>query len=100
MVLATVPEAAPTARNQRATSWPAPISANEPNLDGSRLRARAFWCVSSFSVADITDSNLTIFGRCNGPIGKNSKTQCMKEKTGQAGTQKRANDRDCSVSPV
>ena len=30
MVLATVPAAPPTEKNQRATSWPAPISANVP----------------------------------------------------------------------
>ena len=28
--LATVPEAAPTTRNHRTTSWPAPFSAKEP----------------------------------------------------------------------
>src|SRR5213594_4123395 len=49
MVLATVPEASPTRRNQRATSCPAPISAKEPKLVGSRLRVRALWCVSRCS---------------------------------------------------
>jgi hypothetical protein len=34
MVLATVPEAPPTIRNQRATSCPAPISAKEPTEGG------------------------------------------------------------------
>ena len=30
MVLATVPAAPPALKNRRATSWPAPISANVP----------------------------------------------------------------------
>src|SRR5208282_809842 len=42
MVLATVPEAPPTRRNQRATSCPAPISANEPKVDVSRFRVSGF----------------------------------------------------------
>src|ERR1700693_2210050 len=42
MVLATVPAAPPTWKNQRATSWPAPISARVPYAAGSRFRARAF----------------------------------------------------------
>src|SRR5450759_390739 len=46
MLLAIVPAAAPTRKNQRATSWPAPISANVPYLVLSRLISRAFWCVS------------------------------------------------------
>src|SRR5581483_809800 len=53
MALATDPEAAPTNRNQRATSWPAPISAKEPKIDGSRFRVRALRWVSSFSLAGI-----------------------------------------------
>src|SRR5580692_2038334 len=52
MVLATVPEAAPTRRNQRATSWPAPISANDPKIWGSRLMESAFWWVSIGSEMD------------------------------------------------
>src|ERR1700732_905782 len=54
MVLATVPEAPPTTRNQRATSCPAPISAKEPNLDVSRFSDSALRCVSSFSVDGIS----------------------------------------------
>jgi len=46
-----VPDAAPTLRNQRATSWPAPISANDPKTLGSRLMESAFWCVSIGSEA-------------------------------------------------
>src|SRR5215471_17632640 len=42
MVLATVPAAPPTRKNLRATSWPAPISANVPYLAGSKLMWRAF----------------------------------------------------------
>src|SRR6266498_4835830 len=45
MVLATVPAAPPTTKNQRATSWPAPISAIVPYLLLSRLRASAFCLV-------------------------------------------------------
>src|ERR1700720_4492787 len=50
MLFATVPEAPPTKRNQRTTSCPAPISANEPNVEASRFRVSALRCVSSFSV--------------------------------------------------
>src|SRR5262249_52021030 len=42
MVLATVPAAPPTEKNHRATSWPAPISANVPYVFASRLSASAF----------------------------------------------------------
>src|SRR4029077_14508064 len=53
MVLATVPEAPPTTRNQRATSCPAPVSAKEPKVDESRFRVSALRCVSSFSMEGI-----------------------------------------------
>src|SRR5215472_13987271 len=53
MVLATVPDAPPTRRNHRATSWPAPISAKEPNIVGSRFSESAFWCVPIFSGVDM-----------------------------------------------
>src|SRR5215469_12950547 len=56
MVLATVPDAPPTRRNHRATSWPAPISAKEPNIVGSRFSESAFWCVPIFSVVDMARS--------------------------------------------
>src|SRR5690349_23954703 len=46
MVWATVPEAAPTVRNHRATSCPPPISAKLPKTDASRLIASALACVS------------------------------------------------------
>src|SRR5215469_6691490 len=49
IVFATVPDAAPTIRNHRATSCPAPISANDPNFDVSRLIDSAFWCVPTLS---------------------------------------------------
>src|SRR5258705_9327534 len=42
MVFATVPAAPPTEKNHRATSWPAPISANVPYVVASRLSANAF----------------------------------------------------------
>ena len=35
-----------TRKNQRTTSWPAPISAIVPYQRGSRLMRSAFWCVS------------------------------------------------------
>src|SRR6266404_747423 len=54
MVLATVPEAPPTRRNQRATSCPAPISAKEPKIVGSRLRGRALRCVSMCTACGMT----------------------------------------------
>src|SRR5262245_37280158 len=53
MVLATVPAAPPTTKNQRATSWPAPISAIVPYLLLSRLSASAFSWVA-VGCADIT----------------------------------------------
>jgi hypothetical protein len=43
--LAIVPAAAPTRKNQRATSWPAPISAKTPYHSGLRLIDRAFFAV-------------------------------------------------------
>ena len=43
--LAIVPAAAPTRKNQRATSWPAPISAKTPYQSGLRLTDRAFSAV-------------------------------------------------------
>src|SRR5689334_11001619 len=42
MVFATVPDAPPTWKNRRATSWPAPISANVPYFFASRLIWNAF----------------------------------------------------------
>src|SRR5437773_12387932 len=44
-----VPAAPPTRKNQRATSCPAPISANVPYLPGSRLICSAFWSVATIS---------------------------------------------------
>src|SRR5712692_3865525 len=41
--LEIVPAAPPTLKNQRATSCPAPISANAPYRSGSRLILSAFW---------------------------------------------------------
>src|SRR5258705_6763725 len=49
IVLAIVPDAPPTRKNQRATSCPAPISANVPYLPGSRLICSAFWFVETIS---------------------------------------------------
>src|SRR6185369_2963184 len=51
MVLATVPDALPTWKNQRATSCPAPISANVPYFFASRLICNAFCPVFNFSSA-------------------------------------------------
>ena len=47
MLLAIVPAAPPTRKNQRTTSWPAPISANVPYQRGSRLICSAFCSVSA-----------------------------------------------------
>src|SRR5205814_1868172 len=49
MLFAIVPAAPPTRKNQRTTSWPAPISANVPYQRGSRLILSAFECVSIVS---------------------------------------------------
>src|SRR6266508_1462196 len=49
MLLAIVPDAPPTRKNQRTTSCPAPISANVPYQRGSRLILSAFECVSIVS---------------------------------------------------
>src|SRR4051812_46124108 len=46
MLLAMVPAAAPTRKNQRTTSCPAPISANVPYRRGSRFTRSALLCVS------------------------------------------------------
>src|SRR5260370_42064100 len=48
MVFATVPEAPPTIRNHLATSWPAPISANDPKTESFSLIVRGFRCVPTF----------------------------------------------------
>ena len=48
MLLAIVPAAPPTWKNQRTTSCPAPISANVPYLRRSRLMASAFCWVTRF----------------------------------------------------
>ncbi|MNC96787.1 hypothetical protein D3C83_142480 [compost metagenome] len=50
MVLAMVREAPPAWKKMRATSWPAPISANVPYISSSRLIVRAFRLVVSSSV--------------------------------------------------
>src|SRR5215469_14844383 len=71
MVLATVPEAPPTTRNHRATSWPAPISAKEPKVDGSRFTVSALWWVSSFSVlaiARLQSDDQQLFGEAAAPF--------------------------------
>ena len=50
MVFAMVPAAPPAwihIKNQRAISWPAPISMIVPYFNGSRLRAKAFSMVLS-----------------------------------------------------
>src|SRR3954463_5312865 len=47
MDFATVPAAPPARKNQRATSWPAPISAMVPYQRRSRLICSAFCSVSA-----------------------------------------------------
>src|SRR5207248_467553 len=56
MVLATVPAAPPTEKNQRATSCPPPISANDPYVLASRLSASAFSRVVSGTFSIVKDS--------------------------------------------
>ena len=50
------PAAAPTRKNHRATSWPAPISAKVPYLIASRLIRSAFSCVLSVTASSATRS--------------------------------------------
>src|SRR6266446_3342676 len=72
MVFATVPAAPPTEKNHRATSWPAPISANVPYVVASRLRANAFCRVfeaGSSICFDLTvledgSDHTTIYSQC------------------------------------
>src|SRR5882757_8162714 len=47
MLLAIVPAAPPARKNQRTTSWPAPISANVPYRRASKLMASALLRVST-----------------------------------------------------
>src|SRR6266446_5195540 len=64
MLLAIVPAAPPTRKNQRTTSWPAPISANVPYQRGSRLILSAFECVSI--VSSFTSQQIQlVFGTLN-----------------------------------
>jgi|GEM_PF-5895872 len=42
MDFAMVPAAPPTEKNERATSWPPPISANVPYAGASKFSASAF----------------------------------------------------------
>src|SRR4051812_24020119 len=63
MVWATVPDAPPTVRNQRATSWPAPISAIVPYTVGSRLTASA---LAWMSVTEPPDGEFSITTRLLG----------------------------------
>src|SRR5438067_1433319 len=58
MLLATVPAAPPTRKNQRTTSWPAPISANVPYQRGSILILSALEWVSIVSSFTGEDSRL------------------------------------------
>src|SRR4029450_12404862 len=64
MLFAIVPAAPPTRKNQRTTSWPAPISANVPYQRGSRLILSAFECVSIVS-SFTSKQNQTVFPALN-----------------------------------
>src|SRR5687768_7679658 len=59
MLLAIVPAAPPTRKNQRTTSCPAPISANDPYRRGSRLTAKALRSVfgRSCDMVDVSRSH-------------------------------------------
>src|SRR5215510_10315131 len=59
MLFATVPAAPPTRKNQRTTSWPAPISANVPYQRGSRLILSALEWVSIASC--FTESEQAVY---------------------------------------
>src|SRR5258708_3702351 len=68
MLLATVPAAPPTRKNQRTTSWPAPISAKVPYQRGSRLILSALEWVSigsSFTEVETTNRPRGESGRVN-----------------------------------
>src|ERR1043165_5375804 len=67
IVLATVPAAPPTEKNQRATSCPPPISARVPYLVASRFSASAFCRVPEGVVSMLTPSfDATSRRRCCG----------------------------------
>src|ERR1700751_5511591 len=64
MDLATVPAAPPTRKNQRTTSWPAPISANVPYQRGSILILSALEWVSVGS--SFTESEQVVYQKSRG----------------------------------
>src|SRR5262249_26088467 len=95
MLLATVPAAPPTLKNQRTTSCPAPISANVPYHRGSRLIFRALEWVSiaSFTKSEqkCTNSRAAAIATCLLNRGcapwkirrkKDREVKSMKEKVG------------------
>src|SRR6267143_6125661 len=65
MVFATVPDAPPTWKNRRATSWPAPISAKVPYFFASRLVWNAFLFVPTSISAFIRSQDVGICGVLN-----------------------------------
>src|SRR5258707_7999564 len=65
MDFATVPAAPPAWKKWRATSWPAPISANVPYFGSSRLIARAL----RFVVASSDDSMGSLIERTSSAFG-------------------------------
>src|SRR6476660_9011195 len=65
MDFATVPAAPPAWKKWRATSWPAPISANVPYFGSSRLIARAL----RFVVASSDDSMGSLIERTGSAFG-------------------------------
>src|SRR5437867_8472200 len=59
MLLATVPAAPPTRKNQRTTSWPAPISAKVPYQRGSILILSALeWVSVGSSFTEVRAANV------------------------------------------
>src|SRR5437660_8002166 len=70
MLLATVPAAPPTRKNQRTTSCPAPISAKVPYQRGSRLIRSAFEWVSIVSSFMSTSGSLGLQLVHQSPEGK------------------------------
>src|ERR671937_3008950 len=96
MLLATVPAAPPTRKNQRTTSCPAPISANVPYQRGSRLILSAFEWVSIGSSFTECDQQLYLnpwrmkrdkgFAR---PSGFAAATRCPRQQRTSAVTDRR-----------
>src|SRR5437868_6774378 len=90
ILLAMVPAAPPTRKNQRTTSCPAPISAKVPYQRGSRLILSAFeWVsmVSSFTSQQISPvfRALNVQAVHQSPQGKAREDRCRSNRIRNAG---------------